>query len=64
MKGITDEGHDRQCVVCMDAVANMMFMPCNHIAICQTCFDENTFKKCAFCGVETNRIIKCYHVGF
>ena len=59
-----DDVQDRQCVVCMDAVANMMFMPCNHIALCQNCYDDNTFEKCAFCGCESSKVIKCYHVGF
>merc|ERR1712087_298283 len=42
---------DRQCILCMDATANMMFMPCNHIAVCESCSDENgTFETCVFCG--------------
>eukprot|EP01084_Bolivina_argentea_P320353 555816_1 len=61
---IDEETQDRQCVVCMDNTANMMFMPCNHIAICQQCYNCNTFHKCAFCGNKCNKVIKCYNVGF
>ena len=55
---------DRQCIFCMDQPANMMFMPCNHIALCQDCCASNTFEKCAFCGDEYEKVIKCYHIGF
>merc|ERR1712048_699521 len=60
----TKKDQDRQCVVCMDAAANMMFQPCNHIAVCQECYASNTFEKCAFCGNAIDKVIKCYHVGF
>merc|ERR1712129_622457 len=55
---------DRQCVICMDSTANMMFQPCNHIAACQQCYAEKAFDKCAFCGGAIDKVIKIYHVGF
>ena len=35
-----DGESDRQCVVCMDAVPNVVFKPCRHMICCSKCSDS------------------------
>ena len=50
----TDEDLN-ECVICMDAEKDIVFMPCGHLYTCETCSSKVT--KCPMCRqVITNRI--------
>jgi len=40
------------CAVCMDAAINVILKPCNHVAICMSCYDALPSKKCPICRLR------------
>eukprot|EP01084_Bolivina_argentea_P124634 220861_1 len=49
---------EKQCVVCMDQKKNMLFRPCNHVAVCQTCHLQ--LKECPLCQKPITESILIY----
>ena len=37
------------CVLCMDNNRNVLFKPCNHIVICDTCSGSTDLQECIIC---------------
>ena len=47
---IKQHHRDRRCVVCIDALAEMVFFPCTHIKTCYTC--SLALASCPWCREE------------
>jgi hypothetical protein len=37
------------CVICFARQRNVLFRPCNHLVICDTCSGETSFDECIIC---------------
>lgn len=48
------------CCVCLEKQKNMMFEPCNHLAICNDCCNQFTFENCPICRTKINKIKKIF----
>lgn len=50
---------ERQCQVCLDAEAKILCTPCNHIPVCQDCYNKpEVNSQCPICRSDINSIIK------
>ncbi len=43
---------DTSCIICFENKRNVLFKPCNHICICDTCSGNTDFEKCILCNTE------------
>lgn len=43
---------DISCVICFENKRNVLFKPCNHICICDTCSGSSDLKNCVLCNAE------------
>jgi len=43
---------DISCVICFENKRNVLFKPCNHICICDTCSGSSDLKNCVLCNTE------------
>lgn len=48
------------CVLCFDNERNVLFRPCNHIVICDTCSGQTDFTECIIC----KQIIDSYEYAY
>lgn len=48
------------CVDCKSTLVNILFLPCGHIIVCNTCHTQNQYKICKDC----KSIIKEWHVVY
>ncbi|XP_045760973.1 E3 ubiquitin-protein ligase LRSAM1-like [Maniola jurtina] len=48
---------DGECVVCMDAKSEIVFVPCGHMCCCQPC-SQNQLENCPMCRMDIERTIK------
>ena len=57
-------GGGGQCVICWDAQAEAVCVPCGHVAGCMECLGEVKAKKwgCPVCRAEIREVIKVFHV--
>lgn len=39
----------RKCILCLDKDRNVLFRPCNHFLICDTCSGSTNFTDCIVC---------------
>jgi hypothetical protein len=39
----------RKCLLCMEMDRNVLFRPCNHLLICDTCSGNTNFTECIVC---------------
>lgn len=38
-----------KCIICIEIVKNVIFLPCYHVALCKKCYDEMSERKCPIC---------------
>ena len=50
---------DRRCKICLNAEANVVLIPCGHIAICKECA-PSLKKKCPICRAVVKDAIRTY----
>ncbi|XP_028791925.1 putative E3 ubiquitin-protein ligase XBAT35 [Neltuma alba] len=57
-------GSGSSCVICLDAPAEGVCIPCGHVAGCMSCLNEVKAKKwgCPVCRAKIDQVIKIYHV--
>ncbi|KAK4258388.1 hypothetical protein QN277_007843 [Acacia crassicarpa] len=57
-------GSVSSCVICLDAQAEGVCIPCGHVAGCMSCLNEVKAKKwgCPVCRAKIDQVIKIYHV--
>lgn len=48
-----------ECVVCMETVAQVIFLPCGHVCCCQVCSDA--LQNCPLCRSSMSQRIRLYH---
>lgn len=56
-KDVEDSGLESECVICMDAKCEIVFIPCGHMCCCQNCGDQNV-KSCPMCRGTVEKAIK------
>jgi len=44
-----EESHASTCVICMDNLANVVSLPCKHLALCSSCSSSATIESCPLC---------------
>ena len=44
------------CVVCMDAIVDIKFVPCGHQSTCRACYDRLVEKKCPVCRAPVDHV--------
>ncbi|OLQ07407.1 Baculoviral IAP repeat-containing protein 2 [Symbiodinium microadriaticum] len=49
-----------QCVVCLDAPANMAFVPCGHLAVCEACAGQLERPICPVCRQTSQSILHIF----
>eukprot|EP00439_Symbiodinium_sp_Y106_P069951 s511_g12.t1 len=49
-----------QCVVCLDAPANMAFVPCGHLAVCEACAGQLERLICPVCRQTSQSILHIF----
>ncbi|XP_059049288.1 E3 ubiquitin-protein ligase LRSAM1-like [Achroia grisella] len=50
---------ESECVICMDAKCEVIFIPCGHMCCCQSCIEgEKKVESCPLCRDSIERIIK------
>lgn len=57
---------DIKCIICFNAVRNLIILPCRHVCLCSMCYDElerkNTTRgKCPICKTD---IIRTVHINY
>lgn len=53
----------QSCVVCMTGIKNMVCVPCGHVCVCHTCYNDNpvaAFTKCPVCRTVIETMVKLY----
>ncbi len=45
----TANSHHVSCILCHDQERNVLFRPCNHLVICDTCSGQTSFEECIVC---------------
>eukprot|EP00927_Polykrikos_kofoidii_P080005 TRINITY_DN76863_c0_g1_i1.p1 TRINITY_DN76863_c0_g1~~TRINITY_DN76863_c0_g1_i1.p1 ORF type:complete len:356 (-),score=39.50 TRINITY_DN76863_c0_g1_i1:153-1169(-) len=45
----SDDCKKAACVICMDSLANVVCLPCKHLALCSYCAKENDVDACPIC---------------
>jgi hypothetical protein len=50
------------CVLCMDNNRNVLFKPCNHIVICDTCSGATDLQECIICKASIDSYEYAYLV--
>jgi len=48
------------CVVCMDNLANLVCLPCKHLALCSECGSQETLSSCPICRCELKQKMQIY----
>ena len=48
----------RQCKICFNAVADVVFVPCGHLCSCISCAES--LRKCPICRVKIEKATKTY----
>lgn len=46
-----------ECVICMDAKSEVVFVPCGHMCCCQSC-SQSELENCPMCRMDIERTIK------
>lgn len=44
-----DKKHDVVCILCEANTRNVLFRPCNHLVICDSCSGTTDFQECIIC---------------
>ena len=53
-------------MVCLDAVASYIFVPCGHVCVCQRCGEsvmEAPSPTCCYCGQGASVCVRTFMVG-
>ena len=50
------------CILCMDNNRNVLFKPCNHIVICDTCSGSTNLEECIICKAHIDAYEYAYLV--
>lgn len=48
------------CVICIDNLANMVCLPCKHLALCTSCSQQSTVGSCPLCRSDVIKILQIY----
>ena len=48
---------NEKCSVCLEAIPDVLLIPCLHIALCKSCNNEGRFTNCPVCREEIDRKI-------
>lgn len=51
-----------RCALCTENVKNVVFKPCLHLAVCSTCFEKMTVKRCPSCQAAVEDKVRIYVV--
>ena len=51
------------CVVCIDGIANHIFLPCGHVGICEVCLENYKLKVCSICSAGNVQITKIFYAS-
>lgn len=64
-KGETVPSRYGKCLVCMDKEADMVYLHCCHLAVCEACMEKSADLKrtCPYCREHSNSVMKIYNVG-
>lgn len=64
-KGMPPSRHSR-CLVCLVGPAEMMYLHCSHLAVCEACIEKlpNLKRTCPYCMAHSNSVMKVYNVGY
>ena len=60
------EGAAATCVVCLDAVASHIFVPCGHVCVCKRCGEsvmEAPSPTCCYCGQGASLCMRTFMLG-
>lgn len=49
-----------KCIICIEIVKNVIFIPCYHVALCKKCYDDLEEKKCPICRKPIVNIVKIF----
>ena len=44
-----EKKHDVLCILCEENVRNVLFRPCNHLVMCDTCSGKSSYYECFIC---------------
>jgi hypothetical protein len=61
--GSLKEDNKILCSICYDATINLMLEPCNHICICELCYNSLITKECPICKTEISTTKKVFFVS-
>ena len=55
-----DDDDDKNCVICYEKVPEVVFGPCGHKCICESCYDKNknSLKNCPICRKNIDAVIR------
>jgi len=48
------------CVICMDSVADVVCLPCKHLAICSSCSTQESIDSCPICRADITEKLQIY----
>ena len=55
-----EEPDNKNCMICMDAKANCVAIPCGHVCGCLTCMSKLKRKPCPICRVRIQNVQQIY----
>ena len=61
---VEDVFTEDNCLVCLENKPNILFLPCNHLIVCEECESNGKFKYCVKCRKQIFRKIKIENKKF
>lgn len=58
--GDNDPGQGASCVICMDNLANVVCLPCKHLALCAYCSEGTEVQDCPICRSSIQEKMQIY----
>lgn len=49
-----------KCIICIEIVKNVIFIPCFHVVLCKRCYEELVEKRCPICREPVSSIVKIF----
>lgn len=54
---VYDVSDDPECVICLDGIKTLVFIPCGHFCVCDICYNSLKKKDCPMCRAHINQAV-------
>lgn len=57
---LKEQNNSSYCCICLDERKCIVFLPCNHLCICENCSVNHKVKKCPLCREKVDKNLKVF----